>query len=154
VVTSTIAISGSRKTGHRRQEEYDRLFEEFLGPFATDQAQVYIGGAIGIDSLALTWLVDRTAANIVVAAPGTVEQQPDEAKATITQALRSQRVKVVELAHPDFPSATAYHARNRWMVDRAQLLIAFPHGDDPSSGTWYTIRYATDQTKPRLIVPI
>ncbi len=148
-------ISGSRQTGHRGQEEYDQLFAEFLAPFAdTDQARVFVGGAKGIDSLALTWLVKSTPANIVVAAPGTVERQPDDARAAITEALGSGRVEVAELAHPGFPGTAAYHARNRWMVDRAQLLVAFPYGNDPNSGTWYTIRYAADQAKPRLIVPI
>lgn len=154
-MTPAIVISGSRQTGRRSQEEYERLFTEFLAPFAnTDEARVFVGGAKGIDSLALTWLVKRTAAHVVVAAPGTVEQQPDEAKAAITEALSSGRVEVVELAHPEFPDTAAYHARNRWMVDRAQLLVAFPYGNDPNSGTWYTIRYAADQAKPRLIVPI
>jgi predicted Rossmann fold nucleotide-binding protein DprA/Smf involved in DNA uptake len=154
-VTPAIVISGSRQTEHRGQDEYERLFTEFLAPFAnTDQTRVFVGGAKGIDSLALTWLVNSTPANIVVAAPGTVEQQPDEAKAAITDALGSGRVEVVELAHPEFPSTAAYHARNRWMVDRAQLLVAFPYGNDPNSGTWYTTRYAADQAKPRLIVPI
>ncbi|GEC08540.1 hypothetical protein SSP24_61950 [Streptomyces spinoverrucosus] len=48
----------------------------------------------------------------------------------------------------------AYHAPNRWMVDRSSMTIGFPRGDDPSSGTWQTLNYTADQGKPRLIVPV
>lgn len=154
-MTPPIVISGSRRTGHRSQHEYHRLFAELLAPFTdTEEARVYVGGATGVDSLALTWLVNKTPARMVVAAPGTVAQQPNEAQTAITNALPSGRIEVVELRHPKFPSAEAYHARNRWMVDRAKLLVAFPYGNDPNSGTWYTIRYAAGQEMPRLIVPI
>jgi len=61
---------------------------------------------------------------------------------------------VVELRHPEFPSAAAYHNRNRWMVDRAGLLVAFPQGNNPSSGTIYTVNYAAERDLPRVIVPI
>ncbi len=40
------------------------------------------------------------------------------------------------------------------MVDRGQLVIAFPRGEDQTSGTWYTVNYAAEQGKPRLIVPV
>jgi len=154
-MTRPVVVSGGRCTEHRPQEEYDGLFAEFLAPFASDEAVVYVGGASGIDSLALAWLVANTGARAVVAAPGTVSGQPEEAQATIAAALAHEsRVEVVELHHPDFPSAAAYHSRNRWMVDRAGLLVAFPRGDDPSSGTWYTVGYAADRGLPRVIVPI
>jgi hypothetical protein len=96
------------------------LFAEFLMPFVTGETTVYVGGAKGIDSLALTWLVANTGVRVVVAAPGEVGGQPEEARIAIAAALEhSPRVEVVELGHPEFPSAAAYHSRNRWMVDRA-----------------------------------
>jgi predicted Rossmann fold nucleotide-binding protein DprA/Smf involved in DNA uptake len=154
-VTSAVVISGSRQTTHQPSTVYEDLFAEFLGPFvASSDVKVFVGGAKGIDSLALTWLVEHTTANVVVAVPGTIPGQPEEAQTAITNALLSGRVEVVELAHPDFPSAEAYHARNRWMVDRSHLLVAFPHGTSPTSGTWYTINYTAQQGKPHLIVPI
>lgn len=154
-MTRPVVVSGSRCTEHRPQQEYDGLFAEFLAPFVSDDAVVYVGGAKGIDSLALTWLVANTAARAVVTTPGTVSGQPEEAQEAIAAALAHEsRVEVVELRHPDFPSAAAYHSRNRWMVDRAGLLVAFPRGDNPSSGTWYTAGYAADHGLPRVIVPI
>jgi predicted Rossmann fold nucleotide-binding protein DprA/Smf involved in DNA uptake len=154
-MTRAVVVSGSRRTAHREVAEYDALFAEFLAPFVSDDAVIYVGGAKGIDSLALTWLVRNTDARLVVAAPDTVSSQPEEAQAAIAAALeRSIRVEVVELRHPEFPSAAAYHSRNRWMVDRAGLLVAFPNGNNPSSGTIYTITYAAARNLPRLIVPI
>src|SRR5215510_10005139 len=141
-MTRAVVISGSRSTEHRPAAEYDALFAEFLTPFVADDATVYVGAAKGIDSLALTWLVARTMARVVVAAPGTVGGQPAEARAAIATALEhGDRVEVVELCHPEFPSLVAYHSRNRWMVDRAGLLVAFPRGNNPSSGTIYTANY-------------
>jgi predicted Rossmann fold nucleotide-binding protein DprA/Smf involved in DNA uptake len=154
-MTRPVVISGSRDTEHRPAADYEALFSEFLAPFVEDGTTVYVGGAKGIDSLALTWLTANTGARAVVAAPGTVSGQPAEAQAAIAAALqRSPRVEVVELRHPEFPSAAAYHSRNRWMVDRARLLVAFPRVNNPSSGTVYTINYAVGQGLPYVVVPI
>jgi predicted Rossmann fold nucleotide-binding protein DprA/Smf involved in DNA uptake len=155
-MTRAVVISGSRATDHRPAEEYHALFTEFLAPFVAVDTVVYVGGAKGIDSLALTWLVTNTGARVVIAVPGTVDGQPEEAQARIAAAQRQgdARVEVVELGHAEFPSAPAYHSRNRWMVDRAGLLVAFPYGDNPTSGTWYTANYAAERGLPRVIVPI
>lgn len=154
-MTRAVVISGSRSTEHRPPADYAALFGEFVAPFVADGTVVYIGGAQGIDSLALAWLATHTDGRVVVAAPGTVSGQPAEARAAIAAALaHSKRVEVIELRHPDFPSTAAYHSRNRWMVDRAELLLAFPHGNDPLSGTLYTVNYAADRGLPRIIVPI
>jgi len=154
-MTRAVVISGSRTTEHRPAQDYDGLFAQFLAPFVADDPVVYVGGAKGIDSLALTWLVAHTRAWVVVAAPGTVSGQPEEAQAAIAAArTHDSRIEVVELGHPEFPSAVAYHSRNRWMVDRAGLLVAFPRGNNPASGTWYTASYASDRGLPRVIVPI
>jgi predicted Rossmann fold nucleotide-binding protein DprA/Smf involved in DNA uptake len=149
-----VVISGSRSTQHRPQHDYDNLFAEYLAPFLGQEVLVILGGATGIDTLALDWVLAQTNARILVAVPGTVDDQPEEARESIAAARRNQRVEVVELRHPDFPSTAAYHSRNRWMVDRAGLVVAFPRGDNPTSGTWYTIGYAADHGLPRLIVPI
>src|SRR5438045_376148 len=149
-MTRAVVISGSRSTEHRPPAEYDALFAEFLAPFVTEGTTVYVGGAKGIDSLVLTWLAAHTGAHVVVAAPGMVSGQPEEAQAAIAAALeRSRRVVVVELRHPEFPSEAAYHSRNRWMVDRAELLVAFPRGNNPSSGSLYTAHYAAERGLPR-----
>lgn len=147
----TVAITGTRETSHKSLTEYANLFEQYLGPFAP-AAHFYIGGAVGIDSLALLWLADQTSASITIVAPGTMSQQPTEAQEAVART-RDRISEIVELAATELRSP-AYHARNRWMVDRASMTIGFPHATEPSTGTWQTINYTADQGKPRLIVPV
>ncbi|MER5890952.1 hypothetical protein ABT160_44645 [Streptomyces sp. NPDC001941] len=146
-----VAITGTRDTGHRGEGDYERLFERYLAPFAFD-AHFYVGGAVGIDTLCLLWLARATTARITVVVPGTVSQQPAAARRAVTVA--AHRVgELVELGAAPLHSP-AYHARNRWMVDRAELTVGFPHGTKPSSGTWQTLDYTAASGKPRLIVPV
>ncbi|CAM5355677.1 hypothetical protein SCALM49S_00132 [Streptomyces californicus] len=150
-IMRTIAITGTRRTGHKNPAEYADLFEQYLGPFAQN-AHFYIGGAAGIDSLALLWLADRTTSAITVVAPGTMSRQPPEARDAVARS-RDRIKEVVELGATEL-HAPAYHARNRWMVDRTSMTIGFPHATEPSTGTWQTIEYTAEQGKPRLIVPV
>lgn len=153
---AAITITGTRGTQHRPAAEYYEIFAEYLAPFAERHARFYVGGAIGIDALSLLWLSRETPSRITVAVPGTVSRQPDDAQRAIAVAASESngRTEVIELGHEAHPSAEAYHFRNRWMVDRSEFVIAFPHGDDHSRGTWYTADYAAEQGKPRLIIPI
>ncbi|WP_208636994.1 hypothetical protein [Streptomyces swartbergensis] len=146
-----VAITGTRNTGHRSRGHYADLFHDYLGPFA-DDAHFYIGGARGIDSLSLLWLADDTAADITVVVPSTVDQQPADAREAITHC-RERITEIVELGARELKTA-AYHARNRWLVDRTSMTIGFPHQDEPTSGTWQTLTYAAEMGKPRLIVPV
>ena len=149
-----VTITGSRCTEHRELAEYGLLFDAYLRPFAGEGSHIYVGGALGIDTLALDWLAGHTAAALTVVVPCTLADQPEQARQTVLRATRRvQRVSLVELGAPQV-GAEAYHTRNRWMVDRSDLVIGFPHGDDPRSGAWYTIHYGADQGRPRLIVPI
>jgi hypothetical protein len=153
---TAITITGTRETQHRPTADYEEIFADFLGPFAVQRARFYVGGAIGIDALSLLWLSRKTPSMITVAVPGTVSGQPDDARRAIASAISEDpgRIEVIELGHAAHPSAEAYHFRNRWMVDRSEFVIAFPHDDDHSRGTWYTADYAAGQGKPRLIIPI
>jgi predicted Rossmann fold nucleotide-binding protein DprA/Smf involved in DNA uptake len=150
LIMRTVAITGTRSTGHRDPDEYAALFESYLRPFAG--SRFYIGGAKGIDSLALLWLAGETAARITIVVPGRVDQQPAEARQAITRS-RDSIDEIVELKAVELRSP-AYHERNRYMVDRSSLTIGFPHHDEPQSGTWQTLNYAAALGKPRLIVPI
>jgi predicted Rossmann fold nucleotide-binding protein DprA/Smf involved in DNA uptake len=147
------AITGTRQTGHRELAWFGDLFGAYLRPWATPDAQVYIGGARGVDSLSLLWLAGNSRSRITVVVPGTVAQQPAEARQAIERC-RDRIAEVVELGAAELRTP-AYHARNRWMVDRAQMVIGFPlAGPEGQSGTWQTLNYAAAQGKPRLIVPI
>ncbi|MFD1540676.1 DNA-processing protein DprA [Nonomuraea guangzhouensis] len=147
------AITGTRSTGHREPTWFADLFGTYLGPFATEDAHFNIGGAVGIDSLSLLWLAGNSKSRITIVVPGTVEQQPAEARQAIAQC-RDRIAEITELRATEVQTQ-AYHARNRWMVDRAALVIGFPlEGAEDTSGTWQTINYGASQGKPRLIVPV
>ncbi|MFK0116341.1 hypothetical protein [Streptomyces sp. NPDC090994] len=147
----SVTITGTRSTGHRGPTEYTALFGEYLGPFA-DGAHFYVGGARGIDSLALLWLARNTEAGLTVVVPGTVEQQPEEARQAIVR-VRDRLTDIVQLRAPELNTA-AYHARNRWMVDHSAMTIGFPRAGQAQSGTWQTLTYTRDMGKPHLIVPV
>lgn len=150
-----ITVSGARVINQQPAAAKDELFVEYLAPFAAEHTQFYVGGAVGIDSLALRWLAERSRAVITVVVPAMVTDQPDDAQHEILAASRLGRLsEVIELRHPRFPEAEAYHARNRWMVDHSDFVIAFPYGTNSESGTWQTLRYAAASAKPRLIVPL
>lgn len=149
-----ITITGTRAVEHQDPAHLVELFATYLGPFAQAGRRFFLGGARGIDTLALTWLAQHTDSQLTVVVPRRLSDQPEAAQTATAAAQRVGRVEeVVELAAVEL-SADAYHARNRWMVDRSDFVIGFPHGDDQRSGTWYTLRYAAGQDKPRLIVPV
>jgi len=153
IMPLTVTITGTRSTGHRELAWYAELFTRFLGPFASDQARFHIGGAKGIDSLSLLWLADNSKAKITIVAPGTIAQQPAEARQAI-QRCRERITEIVELRAEEL-GTPAYHTRNRWMVDRSDMVIGFPlDGPEGTSGTWQTVNYGAQQGKPRLIVPV
>ncbi|MGV9310117.1 hypothetical protein [Nonomuraea sp. NPDC003727] len=148
-----MTITGTRSTGHRELSWYADRFSTYLGPFAKDGAHFYIGGAVGIDSLSLLWLAGNSKAQITIVVPGTVEQQPAEARQAIARC-RDRIAEIVELGAAELHTPT-YWARNMWMVDHADMVIGFPRdGVEGTSGTWQTINYGATQGKPRLIVPV
>jgi hypothetical protein len=149
-IMRAVAITGTRNTGHRSLDEWAALVAEHLAPYA--DSHFYIGGAKGIDSLTLLWLAGNTAAELTIVVPGRVEQQPAEARQAIARS-RDRIREIVELKAVELRSP-AYHERNRYMVDRASLVIGFPHSDEPESGTWQTLNYAAGLGLPRLIVPV
>ncbi|GAA1009404.1 hypothetical protein Aple_046280 [Acrocarpospora pleiomorpha] len=149
----SLTITGSRSTQHRELSEYRDLFAAYIGPFAVPDSHFYLGGASGIDSLALLWLSDNTSARLTVVVPATLADQPADARHAVATVRDSGRLDdLVELKGE--ARTTGYHARNRWMVDRSEFIIGFPLATDLSSGTAYTLDYAATHGKPRLIVPI
>ncbi|GHF81834.1 DNA-processing protein DprA [Streptomyces thermodiastaticus] len=147
------AITGTRQTGHHQIEYFADLFGTYLRPWASPDAQFYIGGARGIDSLSLLWLAGNSRSRIMIVVPGTVAQQPADARQAIERC-RDRITGIVELGAAEVRTP-AFHARNRYMVDRAQMVIGFPlAGSERQSGTWQTLNYAASQGKPRLIVPV
>lgn len=146
-----ITVSGTRTTTDGEGDRYRALFERWLAPFLVGDCLVHVGGAVGIDTLALRWLTTREHVAIRVVVPRSVADQPAPAREAIAAATLLPRVSVVELAAPALGTA-AYHDRNRWMVDRSEFVVGFPQGDDRRSGTWQTLDYAHSLQRPYLVV--
>ncbi|GGM06191.1 hypothetical protein GCM10010129_57350 [Streptomyces fumigatiscleroticus] len=92
----TAAMTGTRSTGHHEIIWYGDLFATYLGPWTTPDARFCIGGAKGVDSPSLWWLAKKSTSSLVIVVPGTVEQQPAEARQAITRC-RDRIAEVVEL---------------------------------------------------------
>ncbi|GAA2693078.1 hypothetical protein GCM10010428_71010 [Actinosynnema pretiosum subsp. pretiosum] len=149
-----MTITGTRSVSTDGLARLGGLFAEYLGPFATADAHFHLGGAAGIDTLALDWLAEHTKTALTVVVPCGVADQPEAAAGSVTRWQRAGRLaEVVELGASRLDAA-AYHARNRWMVDRSGFVVGFPENAGQGSGTWYTLDYAAGQGKPRLVVPI
>lgn len=147
-----VTITGTRSTGHRDLAEYRALFENYVRPFAQPGVRFHLGGASGIDSLALLWLAGETEVELVVAVPAKLADQPGDARHAVDTAREADRL--AELVELEGQTRTdGYHARNRWMVDRSEMTIGFPRTAS-GGGTWYTLDYTASQDKPRLIVPV
>lgn len=66
-------------------------------------------------------------------------------------ALRNaERVEVLNES-VSFPGNAAFHVRNQWMVDHAELVIAVWNGVE-NGGTYQTVRYARKTHKPIFIL--
>jgi predicted Rossmann fold nucleotide-binding protein DprA/Smf involved in DNA uptake len=147
-----ITITGPRDVPADADDRSQALFARYMAPFVGAGHRFHVGGAIGVDTLALDWLAGRAPVTVVV--PATVEDQPGPARDRIRRAERDGLAVVVELRHRAFPKAEAYYARNRYMVDRSELVIGYPLvGTSSGGGTWYTLGYADSKGMARLIVP-
>ena len=110
------------------------------------------GGAIGVDTYAAQLVIEAKATNpnikLYIAVPfrGFTKYWSNTQRAEYADTVRkSDGFKVI----CDTPSKHAYHARNHFMVDRADLVIAYWSGKR-SGGTYATVQYA-QQTHTKVI---
>jgi predicted Rossmann fold nucleotide-binding protein DprA/Smf involved in DNA uptake len=151
-VTRHVTITGTRSVPD--ESKLPGLFDDYLRPFAAPDTHFYLGGAVGIDTAALDWLAENSQASLTVVVPCTVADQPAAAVASIRRQRDAGRLAQVVELKADRLGTAAYYARNRWMVDRSGFVVGFPRGTDQARGTWYTVNYAAEQGKPRLVVPV
>ena len=118
-----ITVTGPRELSPDAADRCEtEAFERYLAPFVEGGHTFFVGGAAGVDTLALRWLVAHRAP-VTIVVPATVEDQPGEAGGPIRQARQATLAEVVELDHPSFPEPEAHQARNRYMVDRSAFVI-------------------------------
>jgi hypothetical protein len=153
-VAHVVTITGARSIPAESTLLLPGLFDSYVAPLAGPDAHFYLGGAAGIDTAALDWLAARSRASLTVVVPCTVADQPVVAAESVRRWRDARRLAQVVELEADRLGTAAYHARNRWMVDRSGFVIGFPRGAEPTSGTWYTLNYAAALGKPRLVVPV
>lgn len=154
----TIAITGTRHVESRRGV-LEQMFERVLTPFADVPAADrgwLLGGAAGVDTLALRFLAGLDSGHLTVAVPVRCVDQPADAQEVIKQAHAAGRIdQIVELDHSEGIGPEAFTTRNRWLVDHCDLVIGFPlAGTDDGSGTWETLKYAAELGRPYLVAPL
>ena len=136
-------------TGHRHITSADvaTVEREVAAEVAAGARRWVFGGAIGVDTVALlaAWGPSQHCTVIV---PGTVAQQPPDARA----AIEARADDVVEMGARNLRTAEAYHARDRMMCHRASRVLAFLDGRRESSGTRVTAEYARFQGRPVTVV--
>ena len=134
-------------TGHRAISEADA--DVVRRTIAAEPAGVWIfGGALGVDTVALRAAREAGLSWLEVIVPGTVAQQPPEARRAIEECADD----VTEMRAGNLRDARAYHERDRMMCHRASRVLAFLDGRRESSGTRVTAEYARWQGRPVTVV--
>ena len=145
---------GCAFTGHRRIDEADRnrlrqRLNEIVESLASDGIEIfYCGGAVGFDAIAAQTVLekrDRLGIKLCIVIPYTEQNEgytPDQ---------RRQYEKILAAADESITVSTrsdknAYHIRNRYMIDQAEVCVAYYVRE--SSGTAYTVKYAEKKDVP------
>ena len=124
-----LVVSGNRDLA----PEYEPLVTLETLDAAAMADEIRIGGALGVDTVALKALCGEE--NVSVYVPFTLADQPPAAR----RAIESCAADIRELRLPR--SKQAYLDRNRRMLEGASRLLAFTDGRE-TGGTAYTINLA------------
>ena len=140
IVNGSIMITGSRDVD---RETARVLFEQHLSPFLAQGRTWLVGTAHGVDEWALEWLLENSETCWTVV-PYTRFKQPQW-----VQPLLEQVERIVELQLPKRKTATS--ARNRHLVDLAQIVFGF--WSSKGGGTVKTLKYALRQRREVHAIP-
>lgn len=131
-------------TGNRLLTENDKItIFDTISMLVTNPniQQIYFGGAIGADTVALQSAVDIVCLNkpeLIVVVPENINKQPKIAHQASRQASR-----IIELNNliSIQDGWRAFHIRNEYMVDNSDVTIAF-WNKEPKGGTYACLSYA------------
>jgi predicted Rossmann fold nucleotide-binding protein DprA/Smf involved in DNA uptake len=134
-------------TGHRPDRlgiDYSEASNRLLRDFARDELAKLEGITGVISGMATGW--DQALAEAAVPVLGMESRWPPDGRARFHEILtRAARIEYVPGGEP---ANWKFLARDRWMVDNADGLLALYDGGDAKSGTGYTVTYAEGQGKP------
>ena len=136
-----LVVSGNRDLA----PEYEPLVTLETLDAAAMADEIRIGGALGVDTVALKALCGEE--NVSVYVPFTLADQPPAAR----RAIESCAADIRELRLPH--SKRAYLDRNQKMLEGASRLLAFTDGRE-TGGTAYTINLARRMGIPVSVVQI
>lgn len=143
-------------TGNRLVTLEDEIIihQEMMDLATSNVEVIYFGGAIGSDTISLKAclnLVMLDKPKLIVVVPNKLHYQPKA-----TQIVSKQADEIIELGMPISISDgwRSFHARNEYMVDNSDRVVAFWKKSKKSSGTHSCMQYALKHNKPVKIVEI
>lgn len=157
-IEESVFITGSRRYG--RQTDVLRVVELAMKGIIRDTSLkcVYLGGAIGIDTLALKVLrmyrgsLKNSFPFLIVVCPNTVDDLPEEAR-SVADKCADRYVELGNRITAD-DRYESFHIRNRYMVDRSREGRAFWNQESLNCGTISAVNYATKLGKPTTLATI
>ena len=142
------ALTGHRNITHALECGLEQRLLDIIDELALEGVEVfYTGGAQGFDTLAALCVLrlrQRLGIRLCVCVPFEKQHKRlDAAGKDLYHAILNDADEVVYVS--DGYGKNVYHKRNRYMVDRCRVCVAFLEQD--SGGTAYTVDYATRKGK-------
>lgn len=144
-------------TGHRKVKDPDGIYDcliQTVTQLILKGADTFIcGGAVGFDTLAaqaVLQLRDKYPIRLVLAIPCEGQEAKFSPAMKATYARIRSAADAETVLYPYYQKG-CMHARNRYMVDRCDCLVAYCH--QYTGGTAYTVDYAKRMNKTIFNLP-
>ena len=141
---NTITITGSRKLS---KKHIWKKFDEYLNLWTKCGRKWLVGGACGVDHWAIEWLLEKNE-DCTAVVPFTILSQPKVVQPILKEMKKNG--KVIELKLPN--NKGAYLIRNKFMVDRSNVVIGFWNGR--TGGSSKTLIYGIEKGREVHAYPI
>ena len=142
------ALTGHRNIAHALERGLEQRLLDVIEELALEGIEeFYTGGAQGFDTLAalcVLHLRPRLGIRLCVCVPFEKQDRRfDSLGKDLYRTILSDADEIIYVS--DGYGKNVYHKRNRYMVDRCQVCVAFLEQD--SGGTAYTVSYAVRRGK-------
>ena len=142
------ALTGHRNIAHAVERGLEQRLLDVIEELAQEGVEVfYTGGARGFDTLAALCVLrlrPRLGIRLCVCVPFEKQDKDFDSRGKdLYRTILSDADEVIYVS--DGYGKNVYHKRNRYMVDRGEICVAFLQSD--SGGTAYTVGYALKKGK-------